>query len=128
MIAKMATFRLLPACLWIFLAISKVCWTSSIIDPIDLYQELDGCLLFAPKRLLVECSAAATIVNLSRERPRLRPLLCHWRRWPILPNCYWLLLLAGDIHVNPGPALFPCTTCDNPVLDDQRGMCCDLCD
>ena len=127
-IAKMATFRLLPACLWIFLAISKVCWTSSIIDPIDLYQELDGCLLFAPKRLLVECSAAATIVNFSRERPRLRPLHRHWRRWPILPNCYWLLLLAGDIHVNPGPALFPCTTCDNPVLDDQRGVCCDLCD
>ena len=44
-------------------------------------------------------------------------LLCH------------LLLLGGDISVNPGPQWkFPCTICTNPVKTNQRGICCDQCD
>lgn len=81
-----------------------------------------------PRCLLVGGSTSAVIINLSRERTHLRPFHWRWRPWPTIPNCYWLLLLVGDIHVNPGPAHFPCTICDNPVLDDHRGVCCDLCD
>ena len=43
--------------------------------------------------------------------------------------CLWLLLLAGDIEINPGPSYrFPCTICKRPVMSSQRGVLCDCCD
>ena len=40
-----------------------------------------------------------------------------------------LLLLAGDIEVNPGPSYkHPCSPCDKPVKSNQDGIQCDGCD
>ena len=40
-----------------------------------------------------------------------------------------LLLLFGDVNVNPGPAWkFPCGLCKKPVKCNQRGIKCDSCD
>ena len=41
----------------------------------------------------------------------------------------WLLLLSGDIEVNPGPKnwRFPCGVCSQPVRANQRGVQCDVC-
>ena len=41
-----------------------------------------------------------------------------------------LLLLAGDIQMNPGPgnrSVFPCGCCDIPVTWSQEGVCCNNC-
>ncbi|PIK46418.1 hypothetical protein BSL78_16704 [Apostichopus japonicus] len=40
----------------------------------------------------------------------------------------YLLLMAGDIHTNPGPNYkFPCGLCSKPVRINQRGIQCDNC-
>ena len=40
-----------------------------------------------------------------------------------------LLLLSGDIEVNPGPCYkYPCSRCDKPVKSNQDGIQCDGCD
>ena len=40
-----------------------------------------------------------------------------------------LLLLSGDIEVNPGPTYkFPCSRCDKPVKSNQDGLQCNECD
>ena len=40
-----------------------------------------------------------------------------------------LLLLSGDIEVNPGPTYkFPCSRCDKPVKSNQDGLQCNGCD
>ena len=39
----------------------------------------------------------------------------------------WLLYLAGDVALNPGPVRFPCTVCNHPVLINQRAIQCDQC-
>lgn len=38
-----------------------------------------------------------------------------------------LLLLAGDVEVNPGSTKYPCTLCSKPVRKNQRGILCDKC-
>ena len=40
-----------------------------------------------------------------------------------------LMILAGDIELNPGPAYrFPCVKCNKPVRSNQKGLQCDSCD
>ena len=39
-----------------------------------------------------------------------------------------LILMAGDIQLNPGPVKFPCTHCSKPVRCNQMGLQCDLCE
>ena len=44
-----------------------------------------------------------------------------------------LLLLSGDIELNPGPrakqvSIYPCGLCDQPVTWDNQGVCCDECE
>ena len=39
-----------------------------------------------------------------------------------------LLLLSGDIEMNPGPVKYPCTVCTKVVRSDQRAISCDECD
>lgn len=39
-----------------------------------------------------------------------------------------LLLLSGDISLNPGPIRFPCGICEKPVRSNQHGLQCDGCD
>ena len=38
-----------------------------------------------------------------------------------------LLLLSGDIHLNPGPDDQPCLFCFKLVTDDDEAVCCDCC-
>lgn len=39
-----------------------------------------------------------------------------------------LLILSGDIEVNPGPIKFPCQNCAKPVKSNQKAIQCDFCD
>ena len=40
-----------------------------------------------------------------------------------------LILLCGDININPGPAWkYPCGLCKKPVKCNQLGLQCDSCD
>ena len=41
---------------------------------------------------------------------------------------YWLILLAGDVEMNPGPARFPCTVCGKSVRRNQHAVSCDRCE
>ena len=38
-----------------------------------------------------------------------------------------LILAAGDIESNPGPAKHPCSACSHPVHNNQKGIQCDVC-
>ena len=48
-----------------------------------------------------------------------------WRKHPFYLQL--LLSLCGDIHLNPGPAVFPCGLCSGAVSDQDRAICCDSC-
>ena len=40
-----------------------------------------------------------------------------------------ILLLSGDISINPGPQTrYPCSICNRPVRCNQKALLCDLCD
>ena len=39
-----------------------------------------------------------------------------------------LLLLSGDVELNPGPIRFPCGKCNKPVKNNQKGLQCNRCD
>ncbi|CAG2210856.1 unnamed protein product [Mytilus edulis] len=41
--------------------------------------------------------------------------------------CIRLLLLSGDVSLNPGPVKFPCGTCEKGVRKNQRAIQCDDC-
>ena len=87
-------------------------------------------LLFAPLRLLPGGGGAQCVIVLWKESSHLRPsyhLGCHRRRSLVLTH-FWLLLLAGDIELNPGPVKYPCTVCSRPVKSNQRGIFCDRCE
>ena len=45
------------------------------------------------------------------------------------PKSFWsiLLLLSGDVKINPGPVTFPCGNCGRAVASNHRGICCDTC-
>ena len=38
-----------------------------------------------------------------------------------------LLLIAGDVQINPGPAKHPCASCSKPVKSNQCGIFCEVC-
>ena len=42
---------------------------------------------------------------------------------------FWLILLAGDVEVNPGPRnwKYPRGVCAKPVKSNQRGVQCEVC-
>ena len=39
---------------------------------------------------------------------------------------FLLVLLCGDVHMNPGPD-YPCGKCSLNVNDDDKALCCDGC-
>jgi len=69
----------------------------------------------------------------------LNPRLSYCRKRPITqPGSIYqktttsilIILLAGDIELNPGPTranIFPCGLCDRPVTWSNEGVCCDCC-
>ena len=38
-----------------------------------------------------------------------------------------MLLLSGNIHINPGPVQYPCKICHRSVKVNQKGLLCDSC-
>ena len=38
-----------------------------------------------------------------------------------------IIILGGDIQLNPGPVKYPCGVCDRPVARNHRGLECDDC-
>ena len=51
--------------------------------------------------------------------------------WKLAPGWFFtlVLLLSGDVHLNPGPsAAFPCRVCQKEVLDSDPAVQCDQCD
>jgi len=50
-------------------------------------------------------------------------------KWNRKSFCSCLLLLCGDVHLNPGPTVdFPCSICERNVLDGDKAVCCESCD
>ena len=39
-----------------------------------------------------------------------------------------IILLGGDVQVNPGPIKYPCGMCSRPVANNHRGLECDECE
>ena len=78
--------------------------------------------LFAP-RTLVEGSCSRFALCVWRQRSHLCPIHQHRlqrSRSATFPSCYWLLLLAGDVELNPGPERWPlCATHKIPVRKNQ---------
>ena len=56
--------------------------------------------------------------------------LSTWSYSTVTKKCLLtVLLLGGDIHLNPGPNWkYPCETCNKPVKRNQKGIQCDHCD
>ena len=78
---------------------------------LDPSQEACGSLLFVPTRLLVngssyaaDGSSYAAITGFGDRDHTSDP--SSQRQRPAFSNCYWLLLLAGDVEVNPCPSTF----------------------
>ena len=97
----MAVPRFVPVAMWISLLIFCLCFAH---DPWDPYQEACDNLLFTPSCLFVKGSCYAFVItSIASEGSHLK---CHHHQhwWPASINCYWLLLLAGNVEVNPGPA------------------------
>ena len=119
-------WRFFPSLLWLCFTILR----ASQVCEIDLDDNPE--LLFTPRHLFLRSPLAAALCSW-REKSHLSPHLQvrPWtsRRRPfVVPNCYWLLLLAGDVERNPGPVKYPCTDCSKPVTKNQRGILCDICD
>ena len=41
---------------------------------------------------------------------------------------FYVILLCGDVALNPGPMKWPCTVCGKCVKSNDRALLCDLCD
>ena len=41
---------------------------------------------------------------------------------------YFMLILCGDVSLNPGPVQCPCTVCEKCVRSNQRALLCDECE
>ena len=116
--------RFLLSCLWFCLLIFQ----ASNGRKYDLDD--NSWLLFAPGLPVVQ--TPAVFCTWKRESS-----LRSWtrRRRPAVPNCCWLLLLAGDIKSNPGPlwptvtdATLNSTDVDSSFVDDWSSpiglQCC----
>lgn len=116
------------ACGWKFLLSGLwfcfVVFRASRVREYDLDSNAD--LLFAPRQLLVRFP---TVLCTWRGNSHLRPWTGSTRRSRLaVPNCYWLILLAGDVETNPGPTKHPCTACSKAVRSNQRGVFCNMCE
>ncbi len=113
-------FRFVVFCLWLCLAVCRATHASSE------GEEGPAHLLFAPEKLLSGDRGAQGVPSLWRKYSHLRPN--YYRGRALIPTHFWLLLLAGDVEVNPGPIRYPCTVCSKSVKSNQRGILCDRCE
>ncbi len=67
----------------------------------------------SPTTLRVAGKSVLVIASTWRSCPHLKP---RSRYTPaLIPHCYWLLLLARDVKLNPRPIKYSCTVCKRPV-------------
>ena len=112
--------RFLLSGLWFCFVFFRICHAHEFV------QDNNSELLFAPRHLAVRSPSALCTW---RVNSHLRPWASSSRRRNfVLPNCYWLILLAGDVETNPGPAKYPCTACSKAVRNNQRGIFCSMCE
>ena len=82
-----------------------------------------------------QCHAVATVMLMDGRPSLLYPSLFQLPRGKLMlaipSRSLWimdcLLLLAGDVALNPGPSCYPCTVCACSVGSNQRALCCDMC-
>ena len=65
-------------------------------------------------------------VGLRCHQVGVRPLFSYYARHHGVLR-YFLLLLCGDVSLNPGPVRYPCTVCSKCVRSNQRALQCDMC-
>ena len=81
---------------------------------------------FAPVKLSL---FIVNLVAMVRKPSHLQLVL--WNTPPSRMMTSWMLVLSGDVELNPGPPSrwrYPCTVCSKPVQSNQRGVQCDMCD
>ena len=108
--------------LWICLVLLR------LIDSALNLPEDNPELLFAPKQLDTQRNPIASVVCTWKKNSHLRASLKRNKGCHIIPPCYWLLILAGDIELNPGPLKYPCSVCHSSVKNNQRGIFCNKCE
>ena len=63
----------------------------------------------------------------SMPKLRQRTIVSKW--WSIKKfNFTLILMLSGDVSLNPGPVRHPCVGCARPVKCNQQVLMCDFCD
>ena len=86
-------------------------------------EKLHSC--FVPGRCPDVPAAASPAAMAGGRKWRRRAVTCAIRPYGIM-----LLMLCGDVPSNPGPRNWkhPCGFCSKPVMRNQEGIQCDLCD
>ena len=110
--------------MWFCVLLARLCLSFVIIE-----EEPEcglGNVLFVPERLLPYGSSEMGTLSAWREASHLRPQVCFSRS--SLPSCYCLIILAGDIEINPGPGRYPCTVCERPVKSKHKAVECSRCE
>ena len=116
--------RFVVSVLWLVLVVYRV------LAVLDGDSNANYNLRLAPKKFFVEEVSSSAVICDWRQNPRLQPLpRCRCGCTAGKPNLvYWLLLLAGDVELNPGPIKFPCAMCSKPVRHNQKGIQCSRCE
>ena len=135
-VIKMAVVRKILSIMTILVAVSR-----GMISGENGYtgrnrENRSEVILFAPKfkeKLVVMMSVSIT--SCSRQTTFLpRPIQNLCLRIILKPEertvmtLLVLLVLSGDIEVNPGPIRHPCTICSKCVRSNQRAVLCCKCD
>ena len=110
------------SCLWLT---TVVCMTVVRFQRPD---ETADRVLFAPDHFLLSEYPSSVAIEVGRKKITPSTMSMIYCTGQSLNCCYWLLLLSGDIQVNPGRVEHSCTMCKKPVKRDQWGICCDTCD
>ena len=96
-------------------------------------------LIFLASQLVIHITSTQTWPTKENLVNLLQPKLHHSGRKPItlpthtkpkIATMLIILILSGDIELNPGPRtanIFPCGLCERPVTWSREGVCCDCC-
>lgn len=116
----MASWRLTRLVLWLVFQLLQLNYCGFLCE---VYHEITG----------VSWCSSGDLVNFCFSIYRLVANPCHIHQglFLVYPNSgeaiNYLLLLCGDISINPGPIRYPCTVCSRSVKSNQKGILCDSC-
>ena len=98
----------------------NVTWTNQVLfSPPLLTDRVPSLAAYSSIHLLIKRSNQG--LNLSNTNDRRE---CRKQNTTML---LLLILLGGDVQMNPGPNKYPCGICDRPVAKNHRGLECDEC-